>query len=195
MFINKERRELGLKIVYYGPALSGKTTNLEQIYARVDPQRRSRLTTLKTRGDRTIYFDFLQIELGKIGGLTPKIQLFTVPGQTYYEATRKMVLQGADGIVFVVDSTPSRIHTNLSSWRDMKRHLTSPDGQTSTIPIVVQFNKQDLRNAIPPTVLTNLLNLNGSPSFAAVAIDGQGVFDTLRAIVQNVIRQVQRKLT
>jgi signal recognition particle receptor subunit beta len=96
MFINKERRELGLKIVYYGPALSGKTTNLEQIYARVDPQRRSRLTTLKTRGDRTIYFDFLQIELGKIGGLTPKIQLFTVPGQTYYEATRKMVLQGAE---------------------------------------------------------------------------------------------------
>src|SRR5512135_1756022 len=104
MFINWQLRELNLKMVYYGPALSGKTTNLEQIHARVDPKRRSELVSLKTHEDRTLYFDFLQLELGKISGFTPKIHLYTVPGQTYYEASRKLVLRGADGVVFVVDS-------------------------------------------------------------------------------------------
>ena len=109
MFINWQRRELNLKIVYYGPALSGKTTNLEQIHARTNPERRGELISLKTNEDRTLYFDFLQLELGKIGSLTPKIHLYTVPGQTYYEATRKVVLRGADGIVFVADSSAQRL--------------------------------------------------------------------------------------
>lgn len=116
MFINWQQRELNLKIVYYGPALSGKTTSLEQIHARITPARRSQLVSLKTHEDRTLFFDFLQLELGKIEGLTPKIHLYTVPGQTYYEASRKLVLRGADGVVFVVDSSENRLADSLISW-------------------------------------------------------------------------------
>src|SRR5512141_1581578 len=123
MFINWSRRELNLKIVYYGPALSGKTTNLEQIYKRMDPKRRSEMVSLKTSEDRTLFFDFLQLELGKVAGLTPKIQLYTVPGQVYYEATRKLVLNGVDGVVFVADSQPGRLKDNLESWRGLHEHL------------------------------------------------------------------------
>src|SRR5512135_2661399 len=123
MFINWSSREFNLKVVYYGPAMSGKTTNLEQIYQRMDPRRRSDLVSLKTSEDRTLFFDFLQLELGKIAGLTPKIQLYTVPGQVYYEATRKLVLNGADGVVFVADSQPNRLKDNVESWASLKAHL------------------------------------------------------------------------
>lgn len=116
MFINWQLRQINLKIVYYGPALSGKTTNLEQIHTRIDPTRRSDLVSLKTYEDRTLYFDFLQLELGKINGLTPKIQLYTVPGQAFYEASRRLVLRGADGVVFVADSGSNRINDNVDSW-------------------------------------------------------------------------------
>jgi len=195
MFINWRQRELSLKIVYYGPALSGKTTNLEQIHAKVNPKQRSELVSLKTAEDRTLYFDFLQLELGKISGLTPKIQLYTVPGQTYYEASRRLVLRGADGIVFVADSAANRLNHNLALWQGMKNHLATLNIPVDSFPVVVQFNKQDLPNATPPTVLRRLLNVNGYPTFEAVAVQGQGVFDTLKAIMNRVITRVHSELT
>lgn len=194
MFVNWQLRELNLKIVYYGPALSGKTTNLEQIHAKVDPRKRSELISLKTQEDRTLYFDFLQLELGKISGLTPKIHLYTVPGQTYYEASRKLVLRGADGVVFVADSARERTHDNLDSWENMKSHLASLDMPLAYLPLVVQFNKQDLPNAMQVDTLRSLLNVNGQPTFESVAIRGQGVFETFKAIVNGVVRNVQRQV-
>lgn len=194
MHINWQLRELNLKVVYYGPALSGKTTNLEQIHNRIDPTRRSELVSLKTHEDRTLYFDFMQIELGKIGSLIPKIQLYTVPGQTYYEASRKLVLRGADGLVFVADSATNRTNANLESWRSMYAHIASLDIPIQQMPVVVQFNKQDLPNALPPDTLKLLLRLNGVPTFPASAIKGAGVFDTLKCITRSIVAQVQREI-
>jgi len=194
MFINWQLRELNLKIVYYGPALSGKTTNLEQIHARVDPARRGELISLKTAEDRTLYFDFLQLELGKISGLTPKIHLYTVPGQTYYEASRKLVLRGADGVVFVADSAANRVYDNLESWRGMRAHLQSLGVSLREIPIIVQFNKQDLPNALNEASMKQLLRVNGRPTFSAIAIQGVGVFDTLKTAINLVVRNIQREL-
>lgn len=194
MFINWQLRELNLKVVYYGPALSGKTTNLEQIHARVDPRRRGDLVSLKTKEDRTLYFDFLQLELGKISGLTPKIHLYTVPGQTYYEASRKLVLRNTDGVVFVADSASNRMEANLDIWKNMRTHLTELNLPPDNLPTVVQFNKRDLPNAVEPMILKNLLQVNGYPTFEAIAIEGKGVFDTLKAIINGVIKRVQREM-
>ncbi len=194
MFVNWQLRELNLKIVYYGPALSGKTTNLEQIYAKVNPQRRGELVSLKTQEDRTLYFDFLQIELGKISGLTPKIHLYTVPGQSYYEASRKLVLRGADGVVFVADSGTDRMQDNLESWQNLKMHLKSFHLSIDTIPVIIQFNKRDLPNAAAMSTLRNSLRVTRKPTFEAVAINGKGVFDTLKATVGQVIKQVQQSM-
>ena len=192
MFINWQLKELNLKVVYYGPALSGKTTNLEQIHAKVDPRRRGELISLKTHEDRTLYFDFLQLELGKISGLSPKIHLYTVPGQTYYEASRKLVLRGADGVVFVADSAASRTNDNLESWASMQQHLKLLNIASST-PIIVQLNKRDLPNALAVPMLKRILGINGHPTYEAVAVSGQGVFDTLKAIINRVVAQVQRQ--
>ncbi|HEX2980742.1 MAG TPA: ADP-ribosylation factor-like protein [Anaerolineaceae bacterium] len=193
MFINWQLRQINLKVVYYGPALSGKTTNLEQIHARIDPTRRGDLISLKTNEDRTLFFDFLQLELGKINGLTPKIQLYTVPGQAYYEASRKLVLRGADGVVFVADSASNRINDNLESWQNMKKHLVSLDIPLPDLPIVIQYNKQDLPNALPPTFLQSMLNCQRYKQTVGVANQGQGVFDTLKAIITGVVSNLQRE--
>jgi hypothetical protein len=193
MFINWQQRELNLKIVYYGPALSGKTTSLEQIHARITPARRSQLVSLKTHEDRTLFFDFLQLELGKIEGLTPKIHLYTVPGQTYYEASRKLVLRGADGVVFVVDSSENRLADNLISWQNMQTQLASLGVTPASLPTVVQLNKQDLPQAMPAWKLQRLLRLNGHPVITAAAIQGQGVFDTFRTYEVGVTKP-SRKL-
>lgn len=194
MHINWQLRELNLKVVYYGPALSGKTTNLEHIHARIDAQRRSELISLKTHEDRTLYFDFLQIELGKVCGLTPKIQLYTVPGQAYYEASRKLVLRGSDGVVFVADSAPNRMQENRAAWNNMRSHLESFNLSLEKLPLVVQFNKQDLPYAMPPHLMGKLLGVNGFPTFAAVAMRGEGVFETLKAITRQVVTHVQREI-
>lgn len=194
MRINWQLRILNLKIVYYGPALSGKTTNLEIIHKSVDPKRRSDLVSLKTNEDRTLYFDFLQLELGKISGLTPQIQLYTVPGQAYYEASRRIVLRGADGVVFVADSDVKRMRANVESWRSMQRHLASFGLDHEGFPIVVQFNKRDLKNAIPVPILRNVLNVNGYPNYEATAVSGSGVLPTLKAITRSVVSHVQREL-
>jgi len=195
MHINLQLRELNLKIVYYGPALSGKTTNLEQIYARVDAAYRSDLVSLKTHEDRTLFFDFLQLELGRINNLTPKIHLYTVPGQSYYEASRRLVLRGADGVVFVADSSPEKANANIVSWRDMETHLASFDLAIDLIPIVLQCNKQDVYGAMAPSQIRQLLHITQFPSLPATANTGEGVFDTLKLITSGVISQLQRQTT
>jgi len=194
MFINWKLRELNLKIVYYGPALSGKTTNLQYIHARTNPQLRSELVSLKTREDRTIFFDFLQLELGQIKGLKPKFNLYTVPGQVMYEATRKLVLQGADGIVFVADSQMSRLADNIQAFKTMHRHLQDLGLGPQRVPCVVQFNKRDLPNLAPVPVLKRLFVPNGTPWFESVATDGAGVFETLKATINLVVSQAQQQL-
>lgn len=194
MYINWQLKQLNLKIVYTGPALSGKTTNLEQIHAQIDPQRRGDLISLKTNEDRTLFFDFLQLELGKICGLTPSIQLYTVPGQTYYEATRKLVLRGADGVVFVADSSPDRIDDNVEAWQSQFKHMESLGLDPLRIPVIVQMNKQDLPNAIAVDTMRQVLNLNGSPVIEAVAIKSRGVFESLKTIIHAVILSVQQEI-
>jgi len=194
MFINWKLRELNLKIVYYGPALSGKTTNLQYIYARTNPQLRGELISLKTREDRTIFFDFLQLELGQIKGLKPKFNLYTVPGQVMYEATRRLVLQGADGVVFVADSQMSRLADNIQAFKTMHRHLQDLGLGPQRVPCVVQFNKRDLPNLAPVPVLKRLFVPNGTPWFESVATDGAGVFETLKATINLVVSQAQQQL-
>lgn len=194
MFINWQQKQLNLKIVYYGPALSGKTTNIEQVYARIDPQKRSELVSLKTSDDRTLFFDFMQFELGKIGGLTPNIQLYTVPGQTYYEVSRKLVLRGADGVVFVADSDADRIEDNLVSWRNMNAHMESLGIPKDELAVVIQINKRDLPNAVPTQVLQEKLGSEKYPTYEAVARTGAGVYDTLKAIINGVVMHVQSEI-
>jgi len=195
MFINWKLRELNLKIVYYGPAMSGKTTNLQFIHDHTSPQVRGELVSLKTREDRTIFFDFLQLELGQIKGLKPKFNLYTVPGQVLYAASRKLVLQGADGVVFVADSQMSRLADNIQSYRAMHQHLTELGLDPRRMPCVIQFNKRDLPVLAPVSLLTRYFALNGStPTFESIATQGVGVFETLKACINLVMAQAQQQL-
>lgn len=196
MFINWKRRELNLKIVYYGPAMSGKTTNLQIIHDRTNPRIRGDLVSLKTRGDRTIFFDFLQLELGQIKGLKPKFNLYTVPGQVIYAASRKLVLQGADGVVFVVDSQTSRLVDNVYSFRAMRQHLTELGLDPRQVPCVIQFNKRDLPDVAPVITLQRYFRAHGNdlPTFEAVAIQGLGVLETLKAAIKLVLAQTKQQL-
>lgn len=190
MFINQKLQEIHLKIVYYGPALSGKTSNLEFIYAHTNPQMRSQLVSLKTREDRTLYFDYLQLELGRIKGLKPKFSLYTVPGQVYYAGSRKLVLEGADGVVFVADSQPQRLADNKHDIATLEKHLREMGRAPEKFPLVLQCNKQDLPGAIPVNLLRAHLGRNTIPCFPAVAIQGRGVFESLKAIVNRVVQEL-----
>ncbi len=195
MFINRRRKELNLKIVYYGPALSGKTTNLQKVHEKTKPELRGELVSLKTREDRTVFFDYMLLELGEVGGLKPRFNLYTVPGQAYYSASRKLVLQGADGIVFVADSQPDRLRANWDAYQDMYKYLEEMGYTPEKMPLVVQFNKRDLPEVLPTSFIQAYLQLDGAiPCFEAVAISGQGVFDTLKSIINRVIAQVQSKI-
>lgn len=194
MFINWKTRELNLNIVYYGPALSGKTTNLEQIHARLKPATRSDLFTLNTHEDRTIFFDFLQLEIGAIAGLKPKFGLYTVPGQVYYAATREAVLRRADAVVFVVDSQAERLEDNRDAWRDMEGQLERMHRSLATMPIIVQLNKRDLPSAVPVAELRAALDIDAWPCIEAIAAQNQGVPETLHAAMRALLIDVQRKL-
>ena len=194
MFINWKTRELNLNIVYYGPALSGKTTNLEQIHARLKPASRSDLFTLNTHEDRTIFFDFLQLEIGEIAGLKPKFGLYTVPGQVYYAATRETVLRRADAIVFVVDSQAERLEDNQTAWRDMEGQLERMNRPLASMPLIVQLNKRDLPAALPVAELRTALDIGARPCIEASAFQNQGVPETLHATMRVLLIDVQRKL-
>ncbi len=190
--VNFTTREITCKIVYYGPGRSGKTTNLQYIYGRVPEARRGRMVSLATQTDRTLFFDFLPLDLGVISGFTTRFQLYTVPGQVYYNATRKLVLQGADGVVFVADSQVRQLDDNLESLQNLHANLLEHGVDVRTLPMVLQFNKQDLP---PELILTSpeldeALNFRSLPSFGADALHGLGVFETLKAIAAEVLRRL-----
>lgn len=190
--VNYATREITCKIVYYGPGRSGKTTNLHYIYGQVPGDRKGQMVSLATQTDRTLFFDFLPIDLGSISGFTTRFQLYTVPGQVYYQTTRKLVLQGADGVVFVADSQARQLGENIESMQDLHLNLAEQGIDVRTMPLVIQYNKQDL----PPDITTPLheldeaLNFRGVPSFAADALHGPGVFETLRGISELVLRRL-----
>ncbi|MBN1878375.1 MAG: GTPase domain-containing protein [Anaerolineae bacterium] len=194
MFINWKKRELNLNIIYYGPALSGKTTNLQQIHARTQSAARSELFTLNTHEDRTIFFDFMQLEIGQVGGLLPKFGLYTVPGQVYYESTREAVLRRADALVFVADSQKERMDDNLTSWGDMLQQLARMNRSLKDMPTIVQFNKRDLPGALSVEALKSTLGVGPLPCFEAVAMRGIGVPETLQMTMRVLLAYVQRKL-
>ena len=194
MFIHWALREIHLKIVYYGPGLSGKTANLQYIYSRIDPALKGDLVMLKTREDRTIFFDFLQLEVGNIDGKKPKFNLYTVPGQVHYDLTRKIVLNGVDGIVFVADSQREMMDANLDTLLDLEKHLIA-DGKTlENFPWVLQYNKRDLPTAESVEDMEKKLNFFNVPFFEAVAIEGKGVFATLKEVIKQVVSNVQSQL-
>jgi hypothetical protein len=194
MFINWKLREINLKIVYYGPALSGKTTTLEYIHLKTNPQLRGDLVSLKTRGDRTIYFDFMQLKLGEISGLKPRFNIYTVPGQVYYVGTRKIVLKGADGVVFVADSQADRLQANIKAAQDMKANLHQLGLEPAKMPLVLQCNKQDLSPLTPVSKLKRKLNMPDTPTFETIATEGEGVLDGFKTIVNRVVTSVQQKI-
>ena len=190
--VNYSTREITCKIVYYGPGRSGKTTNLHYIYGQVPEDRRGTMVSLATQTDRTLFFDFLPLDLGTISGFTTKFQLYTVPGQVYYQTTRKLVLQGADGVVFVADSQARQLDENIESMQDLHANLADQGIDTRTVPMVIQYNKQDLPKDLILDVpaLEESLNFRSVPSFAADALHGPGVFETLRSISELVLRKL-----
>ena len=190
--VNFTTREITCKIVYYGPGRSGKTTNLHYVYQRVPDQRRGRMVSLATQTDRTLFFDFLPIDLGQISGFTTRFQLYTVPGQVYYNATRRLVLQGADGVVFVGDSQARQLDENLESLQNLQSNLLEHGVDIRTMPLVMQYNKQDLpRELILSTAdLDDALNFRSVQSFSADALHGVGVFETLKGVSEMVLKRL-----
>ncbi len=187
MFINWKLREINLKIVYYGPSLSGKTTSLEYIHSRTNPERRGELISLKTREDRTLYFDYMQFEMGSISGLKPRFNIYTVPGQVYYRGTRKLVLKGVDGLVFVADSQIRRLHENVEAIKDLYEDLVELGFVPGELPIILQCNKRDLPEIMPVQSIKEQLGLNGITTFESIALEGIGVLDGLKSIVNSVV--------
>ena len=191
MYINWKLRELDIKIVYYGPPCSGKTTNLEQIHARVAGKQQAKLVSLKTQGDRTLFFDFLPLEIGECKGLKPRINLYTVPGQSIYTSTRRVVLEEVDGLVFVADSQRSRLYENVQAMHVMKEHLRALGYRPQDVPLVLQFNKRDLSYLSSVTTLQyRLAPSNNIPYFEAAATQGTGIIATLKQIVNLVLAKV-----
>lgn len=190
--VNYATREITCKIVYYGPGRSGKTTNLHYIHGQVPTDRKGQMVSLATQTDRTLFFDFLPIDLGTISGFTTRFQLYTVPGQIYYQTTRKLVLQGADGVVFVADSQARQLAENIESFQDLHENLAEQGVDTRTMPMVMQYNKSDLPAELrtPVPELEEHLNFRGIPSFTADALHGPGVFETLRGISEQVLRKL-----
>jgi len=190
--VNFTTREITCKIVYYGPGRSGKTTNLQYVYGRVPDSRRGRMVSLATQTDRTLFFDFLPIDLGVISGFSTRFQLYTVPGQVYYNATRKLVLQGTDGVVFVADSQARRMDDNLESLQNLQANLLAQGVDVRHFPMVLQYNKQDLPQdlVLPTADLDDSLNFRGLRSFPADAVRGAGVFETLKGISELVLKRL-----
>ncbi|MCU0645438.1 MAG: GTPase domain-containing protein [bacterium] len=191
MFINWAQQEITLKIVYYGPGLSGKTTNLRYIYSHIDASKRGELITLNTKEDRTLFFDFLQLEVGKILGKKPRFNLYTVPGQVYYAHSRRIILSGVDGIVFVADSQRERMEDNLNTLLDLEQNLITMGRTLQDMPLVLQFNKSDLPNSANFELLQQRLNFYRVPHFNSVATTGIGVFETLKMIINQVVNHIQ----
>jgi hypothetical protein len=192
-FINYASREINCKIVYYGPGLGGKTTNLQYIYERTNPQNKGQLISLATETDRTLFFDFLPLDLGSVRGFRTRFHLYTVPGQVFYDASRKLILKGVDGVIFVADSQEARMDANLESLDNLKHNLHENGFDLAALPYALQFNKRDLAGAVAYDVMLRGLNFKGEPTFEAVAPKGVGVFETLKAVAKQVLHELARK--
>jgi hypothetical protein len=186
--INYASREINCKLVYYGPGLGGKTTNIEYVYNKVQPETRGKLISLATEQERTLFFDFLPVDLGSIRGFKTRFHLYTVPGQVYYNASRRLILKGVDGVVFVADSQPERMDANIASMQNLYENLAEYGYDPTTLPLVIQFNKRDVPSAVPLSELRVQINPDTLPDFEAVAISGRGVFDTLKAVSKMVLK-------
>jgi signal recognition particle receptor subunit beta len=191
-FINYSSREINCKIVYYGPGLCGKTTNLQYIYSKTNPEAKGKMISLATETERTLFFDFLPLSLGEIRGFKTRFHLYTVPGQVFYDASRKLILKGVDGVVFVADSQVERMEANIESLDNLRQNLIEQGYNLDKIPYVVQFNKRDLPNSAPMDELKKLLNPTSVPEYEAVATTGVGVFDTLKAVAKLVLTELKR---
>jgi signal recognition particle receptor subunit beta len=189
--VNALAREIAAKVVYYGPGLSGKTTSLKQVYAGIRPETRGQLISLSTEGDRTLFFDFLPVKIEPIGGLGLRLQLYTVPGQVFYDATRKLVLNGADGVVFVADSQPSAADSNIESMGNLETNLAEMGIELASFPLVLQYNKRDLPGAVAVEELRAQLNRWGAPEFETVASRGEGILPALREITRLVVKDLK----
>ena len=190
-FVNYVTKEVNCKIVYYGPGLGGKTTNIQYVYQKTSGDNKGNIISLNTENERTLFFDFLPLDLGEIRGFKTRFHLYTVPGQVFYEASRKLILRGVDGVVFVADSQVERMEANLESLKSLEKNLTEQGYDISKIPLVMQWNKRDLPNATGIADLHNALNKWGVPEFEAVAVKGTGVFDTLKMISKLVLMNLK----
>jgi hypothetical protein len=193
VLFNAATKELTAKIVYYGPGLCGKTTNLQHIYDTLPQDGRGKMLSLATQTDRTLFFDFLPIELGTIRGMKTRIQLYTVPGQVFYDATRKLVLRGADAVVFVADSQAPALESNKDSFQNLIVNLKEQGAELAKIPHVIQWNKRDTPNALPVATLDQEINLYGVPTFEACAMRGEGVKETLTGVARLVLKHLAEK--
>lgn len=191
-FINYMAREINCKVVYYGPGLCGKTTNLQFIYERTNPDAKGKMISLATETERTLFFDFLPLSLGEIRGFKTRFHLYTVPGQVFYDASRKLILKGVDGVIFVADSQLERMEANQESVENLRTNLGEQGYDLDKVPYVIQYNKRDLPNAVDVEELRGTLNPNGVPDFEAVARSGEGVFDTLKAVSKLVLTELRR---
>jgi mutual gliding-motility protein MglA len=191
-FINFPAREINCKLVYYGPGLGGKTANLQWIYEHTGTGQKGKMVSLATETDRTLFFDFLPLDLGTVRGFKTRFHLYTVPGQVFYEASRRLILKGADGVVFVADSQEERLDANLETLDNLREHLKDHKLDFDTIPYVLQLNKRDLPNILPCDELKKQLNVKGEPALEAVAVTGQGVFDTLKELAKLVLADLKK---
>jgi signal recognition particle receptor subunit beta len=191
-FINYSSREINCKIVFYGPGLCGKTTNLQYIYKKTNPDSKGKMISLATETERTLFFDFLPLALGEIRGFKTRFHLYTVPGQVFYDASRKLILKGVDGVVFVADSQIERMEANIESIENLRTNLAEQGYDLDKVPFILQYNKRDLPNVVSVDELRRALNPRNVPDFEGVATDGTGVFDTLKAIAKLVIMELKK---
>ena len=192
-YVNHMAKEINCKIVYYGPGLCGKTTNLNVIFARTKQEARGKMIQLATETERTLFFDFLPIDLGTIGGYKVRMHLYTVPGQVFYDASRKLVVRGADGVVFVADSQPGRREANIESLENLEINMADNGQSLDAVPYAIQYNKRDVPDAVPIGELRHDLNPKGVPDFEASAVTGAGVFETLKGISRMVLSRLAEK--
>ena len=190
-FVNYHTKEINCKLVYYGPGLGGKTTNIKYIYQKTSGHLKNELVKLDTANERTLFFDFLPLELAEIRGFKTRFHLYTVPGQTFYEASRKLILRGVDGIIFVADSQVECMESNIESIESLQKSLAHQGHQLATLPLVFQWNKRDLPNVVAVDELSSKINLFQAPEFAAIAIEGKGVFETLKMISKQVLLNIK----
>ncbi len=191
-FINFPAREINCKLVYYGPGLGGKTANLQWIYDNTGNNLKGKMISLATETDRTLFFDFLPLDLGTVRGFKTRFHLYTVPGQVFYEASRKLILKGADGVVFVADSQEERLDANLETLDNLKEHLKEHNLDLQTIPYILQLNKRDLPNVLPVDELKKHIGVKGEPTIEAVAINGTGIFETLKEVAKLVLAELRK---